>query len=757
MKQFYTLLIAFATGLSCFSASLTPQEALQRATESGRGRYNLRGLHSSPQLAMTGTTSDGNPAYYIFTDDSSTLIVSADDIALPLLGYCDSGNFDSANMAEGLKWWLSEYANEIGHALKQTAPSTGRLKSESSTGTSRLNGNSIAPMIQTTWSQSEPFNNYCPVIGGKHASTGCVATSMAQVMKYFEWPKSPVDPISYEFNGETLVSPITTFDWPNMLNSYKGTYSTAQADAVARLMQLAGYSVSMNYRDDGASTQQRYARNALIEKFGYDIGAYNIERNYYSTEEWEQAIYDNLANIGPVIYDGQGSGGHSFVCDGYDGNGMFHMNWGWGGKSDGYFVLSALTPGDHDYSTNQKAILGIRPPKADSTAPEPPIGCSTSITTSISGRKLTIAATNDGGYWNIGDETATFSFGLNLEDIKTGDSYQYTILTKELAANHGYKSLKVDIPDTLPFGDYEARPIYKVDDGDWKLIRFKNDAVDYFTINVSENGITIGSTLIFLNWEVPAVFKRDNQYEGHLTMRNDLKFDQKYSLKAYLCSNSYGSFSIEAAVGSESIIIPANSQVDIPISLMLSKNLDARPYYIVLYEGSKALASEMVKVLPNGELVCGEFQPNPSSLYRNELSEVTVTVYNESEEDKNEEFKLSIYRFIRSWWFEHTYGSVEATIPAGSEQKISFSTIIPEDIDEDEVYLVLKDKNNKILDFAPVHLDNNPPSEVKVIEDTDEHEKRYFNMQGIEIRGNNLTPGLYIIKKGNKSSKIIVK
>lgn len=154
-----------------------------------------------------------------------------------------------------------------------------------------------------------------------------------------------------------------------MLNDYSGSYTQEQADAVSLLMKACGYSVEMSYGSQASGAQSFKLANAAVEYFKYDRSIYYTERDFYSADQWTRLIYDNIKNVGPVIYDGSSiDGGHSFVCDGYDGNGYFHFNWGWGGISDGYYVLDSLNPetqgiggAEGGFNFGQGALLNMMP------------------------------------------------------------------------------------------------------------------------------------------------------------------------------------------------------------------------------------------------------------------------------------------------------------------------------------------------------------------------------------------------------------
>ncbi len=172
---------------------------------------------------------------------------------------------------------------------------------------------------------------------------------MAQVMYYWKYPEKGTGTVTARVN-DIQTAPIDlstiTFDWDNMTDTYDQSSTPAQKKAVAALMKACGYSVDMGYTVDESGAQTINLAKALVENFGYNENITFLQRNYFSGQDWNNLVYGELKAGRPVLYSGASiTGSHQFVCDGYDGNGYFHINWGWGGMSDGYFLLEALNPG----------------------------------------------------------------------------------------------------------------------------------------------------------------------------------------------------------------------------------------------------------------------------------------------------------------------------------------------------------------------------------------------------------------------------
>lgn len=364
-------LLLTASVLSIFTVSawgrtLSPEEALRRVSPESRSSLAVEQLVDTRQML-------GQPVYYVFKSaDEGFMILSADDCGAPLLGYSDKGVYDPANIPPSLQFMLDCYAEEIAKAstadgVNHVAPAAPAPPKSS-----------IAPLLSCRWNQDSPYNDECPMDGSERSVTGCTATALAQVMYYHKWPEKGSGSISYHCSLGDMSMDFSqyTFDWSNMLDSYSADATKAQKKAVADLMTAVGYSVRMNYGSDASGAFLQYAAEGLYRYFGYDKGLSVYYRDLYPIAEWEEMIYNNLRDCGPVVYSGYNKpldnkvAGHTFVCDGYDSKtGLFHINWGWGGMSDGYFALTGLDPDSQGiggsssgYNYQQLILSNIRKP-----------------------------------------------------------------------------------------------------------------------------------------------------------------------------------------------------------------------------------------------------------------------------------------------------------------------------------------------------------------------------------------------------------
>ncbi len=390
MRKLSITLASLLLAATAMAAPVTPEQALKSASQFMQQHRAGATLQSTPVTrgarlnATTGKlTASAQPSYYIFnsTGQQGYVIVSGDDRTTSILGYSDSGSFDPKNVPANMQEWLNIYAEQI-----STLDAMGIGEGFT---TPRPTRNSISPMITSHWDQAGPYWNHCPEFMdidengdtiGELAYTGCVATSMAQIMNYYKFPMycSQIIPsyiVTYYWKEEygafetDPLDPIL-FDWDNMRDNYTGAETPAEQDAVAWLMLYAGCAAHMQYGLNASSTSDPYIPTALNEYFNYD--AKLVYRSDYDQKDWEDMIYQELAAGRPMIYNGRAGtgGGHSFVCDGYAYGDYFHINWGWGGLGDGYFVLSVLNPyaggigsttSLEGYNIDQTAIIGIQP------------------------------------------------------------------------------------------------------------------------------------------------------------------------------------------------------------------------------------------------------------------------------------------------------------------------------------------------------------------------------------------------------------
>ena len=337
---------------------------------------DLKLVHVEPS-----TGADRANAYYAFNiNGGGFIIVAGEDRAPHILGYSDYGHLDFNRLPVNLGGLLASYSEEISYLQahpKLTVSPTLRA----------TNGDGVAPLIKSHWGQEYPYNQQCPVYNGELCVVGCVATAMSQVMHYWQYPTSSPEINAYYCSdlGETLPAlPETSFNYSKMLNSYchwdwglseliQDSYTAEEAEAVAKLARYCGQAVRMGYSPEGSGA---YVSNQLsaMKTFGFNADAEDVNRDgwwgtYYSDQEWETLLRTELDAGRPILYSATdySAGGHAFVCDGYNNEGLFHFNFGWYGTCDGWFVTTALNMTHRDgdqlhFNWSHEILTGIEPP-----------------------------------------------------------------------------------------------------------------------------------------------------------------------------------------------------------------------------------------------------------------------------------------------------------------------------------------------------------------------------------------------------------
>ena len=438
MRRLLLLTVSVLLSLSMLAGPVTREQAKEIASQyfankSGSHRAAAT-LQVQEQAVLGQLSSKGNPLMYAVSlgNNQGFVIVSGDDRMRPVLAYSDKDDFNEATMPDNMRAWLEGYAQEMrwldehNYQPQQTTNRAIAVKQR------------IEPLMVTTWDQGDPYNLLCPMDGSNRSVTGCVATAMAQVVYYNAiksgMPKSLICDIpAYTTDTKKLNVPAVTIadypmDWDLMLPSYTNSATNEQKTAVAQLMRACGQSVKMNYTSGSSGAVTAYVADAMKTYFGFDTTTRFVYRSGYSLNEWVELIYNEVKSGRAVCYNGQSSGGgHAFVIDGYDGDELFHVNWGWGGSSDGFFALSVLNPGDNSgigasttndgYSFNQGAVIEAQYGTGETY--EVPISMTT-ISLYLEGNTIYYRMYNNTG------STYSFDCGLGYIEDSTIKPYDYT-------------------------------------------------------------------------------------------------------------------------------------------------------------------------------------------------------------------------------------------------------------------------------------------------------------------------------------------
>lgn len=490
MKKYLLMLGAFllTAGQAALATPLTPDMALSRLQKEARTSAGTR--FDVSDLVYT-VEENSQPLVYVFSRPGiGYAILGADDIAAPLLGYSDTNQFDADNIPCNMQWWLGEYAAELKAAR---AAGVKRGNGVVSTARMHIDKPAIAPLVQTKWNQGDPYNLMCPKVTGRLTYTGCVATAMAQVMKQHNWPETGEGSNSYSWNGQTLSMDFseTTFDWDNMTNTYSQDSPEINENAVALLMKACGYSVNMGYGLNGSGAYSNEVVGALIDHFKYGVESTYLTRESFGLYDWESLCYMSLENNCSIYYSGQNTSvGHAFVCDGYRGDGFFHFNWGWGGISDGYFLLTSLDPDSQGvggstegYNINQSITIMVRP-RTDQSKPLPILVSARTPSANYTNGKIRMS----GRLYNLASGTLKVSFGGMITDAQGNVSYTELGPERTVRSRNMLSSVEMPMPE-LADGTYRFRLMFKVaGDGDqWHKV-YSLDYDPEFTMTV-EGGV----------------------------------------------------------------------------------------------------------------------------------------------------------------------------------------------------------------------------------------------------------------------------
>lgn len=363
MKRLLLILTLFCLASTSWADQISREQALRQAqqflNQNGQGVALTMAETSMSKARRRG--QQVSDYYYVFNagQNQGYVVVSGDDRTAPILGYSEHGTFDVDKIPCNMAAWLQGYADQIRYIQEHNIqPLQRRAVVAHAT---------IPDLISTKWNQGSPYNNLLPTFGGKRCVTGCVTTAMAQIMNYHRSSVGCTAIPGYITESHKIICenlPATTFNWDDM--------GSSNAE-VAKLMKYSAYALQADFDPIGTNVWNDKPAMALTNYFGYGDGIQLADRDFYTEEDWDMLIYNELANGRPVLYSGQAdSGGHSFVVHGYSvqgGVGYYTVNWGWGGYQDGSYLLSAMTPADggigsgdisgNGYNYYQTALVGI--------------------------------------------------------------------------------------------------------------------------------------------------------------------------------------------------------------------------------------------------------------------------------------------------------------------------------------------------------------------------------------------------------------
>lgn len=477
-----TLVLLLTCLLTAQAGPIDQQKARQLAAQFMQ-KKGLQ-LKGEPRRApgVSGTGSNEAQPLYIFNTDGAKgfVIVAGDDRADAILGYSTEGSYDEQNLPDNFRFYLQLLSSNMQALMASDATATTRRAVETH--------DAIAPLIKTKWDQGSAtedgyiYNTACPVSQSLHCLTGCVATAGAQIMYYYQYPKSTEGVDGYQIGVDTSIDevtvaglPATTFDWDIMKRSYNNAdQGTESQQEVAKLMVYAGFAAQMNYGITGSGASTGILAEGMAKYFDYNPNTWQyVKQSDYSVSDWDSMMYNELENGRPVIYSGASKkgGGHAFICDGYDGEGLYHFNWGWSGQNNGYFKLAATNPyaGDGSqrdgYVNDIDAIIGLQPNKGE-TIIKSPMACIYKF--EISEETITMS------YQNISDKSYAIDCGITLlNDDGSVNQNQLDFYPRSgnvLPPNYFWGGIQFNLATYLKQeGTYKVVPVFRLaDETEWK-------------------------------------------------------------------------------------------------------------------------------------------------------------------------------------------------------------------------------------------------------------------------------------------------
>ena len=517
MKKFILLLSLIPSVL--LAQTIGVEDAQNKALQFLQGQSQTRASQREVQLKLAYTSKSGDETYYYVFNNAAGgyVIMGGDEAAKEVLGYGETGSFDYARIPDNMRWWLGQYDAQISQAIREVKAGTNKVVRQSQTRSERAD---IPVLLTTKWGQKKPYNMQLPTSqsGEIEYPTGCTATAVAQIMNYHRWPDTGVGSKTLDtlYYGHKFTADFenTHYDWEAMDDFYEQTYNgTREEIAVGTLMYHVGVALNSIYKNSqGTSSTTKNAVAALTENFRYNKGLIYLVREVYNDTDWETIVYNELSAKRPVYYGGETekNEGHAFVCDGYK-DGHWHINWGWSGLYDNYFLLTptstekALHPGgtgtgggeeDETYAANQIIIEGLFPDLDGNTLYKKSILGYNQILDKnlVVGCDSVILNMN---FQNLGIREETFEIRYKLVNVEDPDDthlLDYSASFNLEFLKYTYITAKLYVPEGVRQGAvYDIIPMFKDEYGEWQQTQIK--PTDYFERLIIADKFTITKPL----------------------------------------------------------------------------------------------------------------------------------------------------------------------------------------------------------------------------------------------------------------------
>lgn len=654
MKQtnFYTAMLKIkrtallAVGLTLFQVlAWAGPRSFQQAQAIAERQAALQGIIMDQQqvskarkqyLLNGSSSSETATSYYVFDNgsDKGFTIVSGDDELPEIVGYSAHGNSEHLMKTEGCAAFLKAYQKFVAAFTQGDAKARKILAEQRALkADGRYQQPKIAPLLgDIAWNQDPPYNKMCPeYIDTVQSVTGCVATAMAQVMMYYKYPtelKADIPAYTTATNKLKVnaISKGEEYDWNNMLPTYtEGKYNTTQADAVAKLMFHCGAAVQMDYGDSSGALLRP---EDMSTYFGYDADLLQeVYRSFYTLAEWKKILDRELEAKRPIIYGGVASNedGHQFVCDGSDGEGLYHINWGWPDDSDGYFDITLLDPevrgtgagtSANGYNRDCSVIIGIVP---DNRRKDEPLVKEHSLYADAyeDHRKCTIT---NGERKNASEQfslmvTPVFSNptynkfeGLVALGIRNEDgSYAPITQSKKVAMKamepedpeerYDLDFINFNLDYAFPVGATVLYEIYSTDNGNnWDVCAYMENVVP-FELEATSTSLTLNGNKLSADLKSNEAIQFDMENSFDITIRNDSQREYLGLINFYTSETSTKpTFNEDSRRAEEYMCVPAGESTTRTITLYQPANENEMYVWVTDRDGEILLDGVKFKV-----------------------------------------------------------------------------------------------------------------------------------------------------------------
>ena len=733
-------------------------------TKSTNGKNNIAGAPMKLAYKSLNSATGIEGAYYVFNRGlrNGYVVVAGDDlVTTPVLGYSENGSFHIDSIPDNMRYWLNEYQRQIEYLQEKGIQASPAQPKKWTT--------SVAPLLgETKWGQGSPYNLLCPTLSnGNNAVTGCTTTALSQIMYYWRWPDVGVGSVEYQYPNEPKYSADfskSRYEWDYMTPVYNAQSSDQSKQAVAKLMTNVAHGVRASFGSSTSAPATRVA-TGMMDYFKYSKKMALYHRAHFFAEEWDLVLKDEIDAGRPVFYSGWTSenGGHAFVCDGYTSDGFFHFNWGWNGSYNGFFRSSSLNYLSYDidvtYDFRQLIIKDICPNVEGTIEHGDLIMNSWSLLTPECnlGESVKISLENFETYhWR----PMIYNIALNL--YKGNE----LILSKEVAVtafdyldNIAKISGNIQLPKTLPNGEYRLYPQYKVPEEtatNYTTLKMPFLQSRYMIVNVSDGKATIVKPSLTSNVTVKS-FTLDekvctnNVSRAYVTLKNESETD--YCNRLYVRITNSKNSPVNESLEQMVILRPGeenNYQFELPpISTagdykLTIKNENGANLATIDFSVQNAIGTP--NLIISNHLSCSS-----SSIYNITAS---ATIQNNGD-FFNGNIEVMIYDDSRIHLRLYDYVALDF----GSEKTVTFQGPFESGEIGKEYYMSLRryDVTNKSQVWGKqvkFILEGGFSAINEVSTDEASAPVQYYNLQGIEVK--NPEHGIFIRKQGNKVTKVIL-